>query len=172
MKLIVFSDSHHANITDMLSIIDEEKPDAVLHLGDLTADVDDIRCVFPDLHVYNVRGNNDWNVENVKDSLVVHAGSANIFLTHGHLYGVRRNTRALEAAARQNGCNVALYGHTHEAEITRKKDMLIANPGSISMPYSSAPPSYLRLNIWKDQVEPELVYLERQKSYTHWFGSI
>ena len=29
MKLIVFSDSHHANITDMLSIIDEEKPDAV-----------------------------------------------------------------------------------------------------------------------------------------------
>ena len=160
MKLIVFSDSHHANITDMLAIIDEEKPDAVLHLGDLTADVDDIRCVFPDLHVYNVRGNNDWNVENVKDSLVVHAGSANIFLTHGHLYGVRRNTRALEAAARQNGCNVALYGHTHEAEITRKKDMLIANP------------SYLRLNIRKDQVEPELVYLERQKSYTHWFGSI
>lgn len=161
MKLIVFSDSHHANITDMLAIIDEEKPDAVLHLGDLTADVDDIRCVYPDLPVYHVRGNNDWNVEDVKDSLIVSVGSINIFMTHGHLYGVRRNTRSLEQAARRNGCHVALYGHTHEAEITQKKDMLIANPGSISMPYNWEPPSYLRLEIKKDKIEPELVYLKR-----------
>lgn len=160
MKLIVFSDSHHANITDMLSIIDEEKPDAVIHLGDLAADVDDIRSVFPDVPVYHVRGNNDWHVEDVKDTMIVCAGSIRIFITHGHLYGVRRNTRALEETARKNGCHVALYGHTHKAEITQKKHMLIANPGSISMPYSSAPPSYLRLNIWNNQVEPELIYLE------------
>lgn len=163
MKLIVFSDSHRANITDMLVIIDEEKPDAVLHLGDLTADVDDIRCVHPDVPVYNVRGNNDWNVDGVKDSMIICAEQARIFITHGHLYGVRRNTLALEEAARKNGCNAALYGHTHEAEITQKRDMLIANPGSISMPYTADPPSYLRLEIHGRHIEPELVYLEMQK---------
>lgn len=160
MKLIVFSDSHHANITDMLSIIDEEKPDVVIHLGDLVADVDDIRAVFPEVPVYYVRGNNDWHVEDVRDAAIVCANSMRIFITHGHLYGVRRNTHALEAEARKHGCQIALYGHTHTAEITRKKDMLIANPGSISMPYSSAPPSYLRLDIQNHQVKPELVYLK------------
>ena len=60
MKLLVFSDSHRANITDMLALIDEEKPDAVAHLGDLVCDVEDIRFVYPELPVYSVRGNNDW----------------------------------------------------------------------------------------------------------------
>ena len=46
MKLLVFSDSHRANITDMLALIDEEKPDAVAHLGDLVSDVEDIHFVY------------------------------------------------------------------------------------------------------------------------------
>lgn len=167
MKLVVFSDSHHANITDMLAVIDEEKPDAVLHLGDLVADVDDVRNVYPDLQVYNVRGNNDWNVD-APDKMVVCAEQVRIFITHGHLHGVRRNTHALEEAARKNHCTVALYGHTHAAEIRQRGDMLVANPGSISMPYTMEPPSYLCLIIHGETVEPELVYLQQSKK-KRWF---
>ncbi len=146
----------------MLAIIDEEKPDGVLHLGDVAEDVDDIREIYPDLSVYNVLGNNDY-IHEGEDNLVVHAGAVRLFMTHGHLYGVRRGTRALAAAARKFGCQAALYGHTHEAEITREGGILIANPGSISMPYVAAPPSYLRLTINGEQIIPELVYLKRKR---------
>ena len=67
MKLLIFSDSHRANITDMLALIDEEKPDAVAHLGDLVCDVEDIRFVYPELPVYSVRGNNDWGDDETPD---------------------------------------------------------------------------------------------------------
>ncbi len=156
MKLIVFSDSHRRRIVDMLTIIDEEKPDAVLHLGDVTDDAEDIRSVYPDVPVYNVRGNNDWSDD--ENDRIICAEQARIFITHGHLYGVRRNTRALAQQARANRCTVALYGHTHEAEISRDGTLLIANPGSIGLPYG-APPSYLRLTVAGKQVTPELVYL-------------
>ncbi len=165
MKLIVFSDSHRRNGSDMLAIIDEEQPDAVLHLGDVSADVDDIRAVYPALTVYDVRGNNEygWGAQDAPEQLVVRAGQVRLFLTHGHLYGVRRNTKALAAAARKNKCQVALYGHTHEAEISRDGSLLIANPGSISMPYVAAPPSYLRLVIEGTEIQPEIVYLDKRR---------
>ena len=165
MKLIVFSDSHRRNSSDMLVIIDEEKPDAVLHLGDVVDDADDIRSVYPDLKVYNVRGNNDygWRAQDVQDNLIVCAGQVKLFLTHGHLYGVRRNTKALAAAARRHDCQMALYGHTHEAEIDRDGGILIANPGSISLPYVAAPPSYLRLVIEETDIQPEIIYLAQKR---------
>ena len=107
MKLLVFSDSHRANITDMLALIDEEKPDAVAHLGDLVCDVEDIRFVYPELPVYSVRGNNDWGDDETPNSLVVCAEQVRLFLTHGHLFGVRRNTKRLTQEAQQAGCQVA-----------------------------------------------------------------
>ena len=69
MKLIVFSDSHRRNVSDMLAIIDEENPDAVIYLGDVCDDVQDIRSVFPHLKVYEVRGNNDfgWRADGIPD---------------------------------------------------------------------------------------------------------
>lgn len=169
MKLIVFSDSHRRNITDMLAIIEEEKPDAVLHLGDVAEDADDIRAVFPQLQLFQVCGNNDWTSE-IPENLVVRAEQARIFITHGHLHGVRRHTRTLAAAAKKSGCGAALYGHTHRAEIHEEDGILIANPGSISMPYVAEPPSYLRLTVTGATIQPELVYLAetQRKSRRGW----
>ena len=163
MKLIVFSDSHRRNVSDMLAIIEEEAPDAVIYLGDVCDDADDIRSVFPDLPLHEVRGNNDfgWRAETVPLRAVVEAEQVRIFITHGHLYGVRKGTFALAADAKKEHCQAALYGHTHEAEIDHTDGILIANPGSISRPRSFAPPSYLRLTVSGTQIEPELIYLSR-----------
>lgn len=161
MKLIVFSDSHRRKIMDMIDIVETEKPDAVLHLGDVTEDAEDIRFACPNTAMFNVRGNNDWG-SNAEDSQIICAEQVRIFITHGHLYHVRRGTRTLAQLARQNHCTAALYGHTHEAEIERDGELLIANPGSIGLPYNG-PPSYLRLTITGDSIAPELVYLKRQR---------
>ena len=168
MKLLVFSDSHRANITDMLALIDEEKPDAVAHLGDLVSDVEDIHFVYPELPVYNVRGNNDWGDDETPNSLVVSVEHVRLFLTHGHLYGVRRDTKRLAEVARAENCQVALYGHTHRAEVHQEDGVLVANPGSISMPYTAQPPSYLRLTIQNDTIESELIYLKNTKKKRLW----
>ena len=168
MKLLIFSDSHRANITDMLALIDEEKPDAVAHLGDLVCDVEDIRFVYPELPVYSVRGNNDWGDDETPNSLVVCAERVRLFLTHGHLFGVRRNTKRLTQEAQQAGCQVALYGHTHRAEGHAEAGVVVAKPGSISMPYTAQPPSYLRLTIAGDRVQPELIYLKNTKKKRLW----
>lgn len=171
MKLIVFSDSHHRNVTDMLAVIRAENPDVVLHLGDVVEDVDDIRSVFPDLQIYQVCGNNDfgWQSDGISDNLVVCAEQVRIFITHGHLFGVRRNTKMLAKEARKNNCQAALYGHTHRAGISQEDDILIANPGSISLPYTADPPSYLRLTVTGNTIEPKLFYLENRKKKHKWY---
>lgn len=46
--------------------------------------------------------------------------------------------------------------------------VLVANPGSISMPYTAQPPSYLRLTIAGDRVQPELIYLKNTKKKRLW----
>lgn len=156
MKLLVFSDSHRRNV-DMLATIEEEQPDVVLHLGDMVRDAEDIEAVFPQQKLFYVSGNNDWNSE-AEDELIVRVGSRRIFLTHGHLYGVRMGTKRLAKQARKNNCDIALYGHTHREDLHWDGDVLIANPGSIGMPYFGEP-SYLRLTIEGDDVLPEMVHL-------------
>lgn len=142
MKILVFSDSHGHTI-DMLSCIDEECPDAVFHLGDMVSDVLDIRSAYPDLPVYNVRGNNDWCCEE-PESLIVKVRGIRFFLTHGHQYRVRSTTKRIAAEARSRNCQVALFGHTHITCLEQSDDLIVANPGSISLPYREEP-SYLRI---------------------------
>lgn len=156
VKLLVFSDSHRRNV-DMLAAIEEEQPDVVLHLGDMVRDAENIEAAFPQQKLFYVRGNNDWNSD-AEEDLMIRVGSKRILLTHGHLYGVRMGTRRLEEYARKNRCDIALYGHTHRAEQHRDGDVLIANPGSISMPYYGKP-SYLRLTIKGNDVLSEIIYL-------------
>ena len=46
-------------------------------------------------------------------------------------------------AAREEGCSVALYGHTHVPDVSYCKDVLVMNPGSISRPrQASGRPTY------------------------------
>ena len=43
----------------MAYAVEQEKPDAVLHLGDHTDDAHDLGRAFPGLAIISVRGNND-----------------------------------------------------------------------------------------------------------------
>ena len=70
--------------------------------------------------------------------------------------------------ALQAGCQVALYVLTHRAEVHEEDGVLVANPGSFRMPYTAQPPSYLRLTIAGDRVQPELIYLKNTKKKRLW----
>lgn len=78
--------------------------------------------------MYAVRGNNDWGVT-APERQVVELDGVKIFMTHGHYLKVKSTMYYLESAAREAGCAIALYGHTHVADVTPGVPMLM-NPGA------------------------------------------
>jgi len=56
--------------------------------------------------------------------------------------------------------DVVLFGHTHKPVAVEDDDLLLLNPGSISLPPPSQPASYLELTIDGDQMDFQFHYLE------------
>ncbi len=158
MKILVFSDSHGMTMR-MIDCIEEEQPDMLFHLGDMVYDTVDLCSVFPEIPLVNVCGNNDWRSEAPEEEIVT-VGEIRFFLAHGHRHAVRRTTDHMAAAARERGCQVALFGHTHESLVEHQNGVIVANPGSISMPRCEQP-SYLRILLLNGQAPKlEIVHVE------------
>lgn len=156
MKVLIFSDSH-GRTTEMLEAIEKESPQTVIHLGDVLDDVQDIRYAFPNIHVYAVSGNNDYSFSEPVTK-VIELNGCRIFLSHGHTLGVRASTVSLSGYARQAGCSIALYGHTHKEEIIIENGLTVMNPGSISLP-AYGKKTYIKMIIVGGQAQNEIIYL-------------
>ena len=131
MKYCVFSDSH-GHPDKMLEAIGAENPAAVLFLGDGERDLEAVADEYPALPLYAVRGNCDYGSD-LPPALVCELDGVGAFLTHGHLFGVKRDpmlTDLCEAAA-SYGAQLALFGHTHEAYLDDRGDLTLLNPGAI-----------------------------------------
>lgn len=145
MKILAFSDSHGYTL-GMYDAIEREAPDAVIHLGDCVDDARDLIRSYPSLTVWHIRGNNDFEPD-VAFYAVVSPGGVPMYLTHGHKERVSWNAfGTLPRRAREAGCEIALYGHTHRVLARQTDGVLLLNPGSISLP-RGGPPSYARLTV-------------------------
>ena len=129
MKAAVFSDTH-TNTALMLNAVRTLRPDVIIHLGDHERDADTMRMEFPEIPLFVVRGNCDiCGVAPVND--IVPLGNVKAFITHGHLYDVKwRGPDSIVYAAMEQGCKIALYGHTHIAENTEIAGIKVMNPGT------------------------------------------
>ena len=58
MKILILSDSHGC-VEAMETVVAREKPQAMVHLGDLWADGKQLGKLFPDIPLYQVAGNCD-----------------------------------------------------------------------------------------------------------------
>ena len=133
MKLIVFSDSHR-ELSHMREVLDREKPDYVFHLGDHDSDAERISREFPTLSVAMVRGNCDgWSDTSV--TLTLALGGVKFFLCHGHTLGVKSSYLRAIYAAREQGADVLLFGHTHVPEQDVCRGLKLLNPGSCGYGY-------------------------------------
>ncbi len=129
MKILVMSDSHRA-VEPMTEIYRLEKPDAVFHLGDLEDDAIAMERLLPGIFVHKVCGNCDVMPQS-PERLITKLGGKQIFAAHGHRYNVKFGLEGLVNAAMTAGCDIVLYGHTHEAYAEMKDGFLIANPGAV-----------------------------------------
>ena len=158
MLVLVISDTHgqHEHLQEVL---DRVKPDVIYHAGDAQGWEGRIQ-VMAGCPLFAVRGNCDFNVELPSDR-VLELGEHRVFLTHGHLYDVRYHNHRLTEVAKRNGCDIAIYGHTHCPENIVEDGIRVINPGSLSQPRQEGRrPSYAVLYLDEQgEVTSNIVYL-------------
>ncbi len=141
-KLIVASDNHSESGILYQIYEEHQDADAFYHLGDSEFAYQDT-----ELSLYHrVKGNMDFYPE-FPESQVDNFEEANVFYTHGHLFGVNRSRVELAHVAAQHQATIALYGHTHVACYEKINDVHVINPGSISQSRSDIEETYTELII-------------------------
>lgn len=132
MKILVFSDSH-SSLRFMRNCIDRIKPDTVIHLGDHYDDAQTIAEEYPYIRFHLLPGNCDRYrcPMNTPQFLCYEIGGVRMYMTHGHLHGVKSDLYRLLADARKYEAKAVLFGHTHQAVCRQEEDGLwVINPGS------------------------------------------
>lgn len=128
MKILVLSDSHRY-LGNMYEAVEKEKPDLVVHLGDHDEDAEELHYAFSSVPIVCVCGNCDHGSRSTS-GIVRTIGGVPVFMTHGHLFGVKSGVGGLLAEAKRLGARIALFGHTHRAFAEEKDGVLLLNPGS------------------------------------------
>ena len=126
---VIISDTHrNTKPLDKIATVLAEC-DYIIHLGDMAGDARELMRAYPE-KTYVLAGNNDFF--GGESELVLDAEGRRIFACHGHRYGVKSGTERLVAAAKERLCDIALYGHTHEAEVREENGVLLINPGCMT----------------------------------------
>lgn len=160
MDILIISDSHgkNDNIKKLLSRF--RHLDLVIHLGDSQCYPGTMTGLMPcPLHI--VRGNCDF-IPGYPTNDVIPLQEHLAFITHGHNHYVKYRFDELRDAAKANGADIAMFGHTHEPCIDDSdSELLILNPGSIERPrQANGRPSYIFLGIDEDgTLHPNICYL-------------
>lgn len=133
MKWLVFSDSH-GNLDYMKKAVEAEKPDKVLHLGDVIRDARRLQENFPEIEMEFVVGNCDGynGDDSAPEEKELFMGEKRLMICHGHTYQVKLGIGMLTNEARIRGADVVLFGHTHEPLCYMEGKLWVLNPGTCS----------------------------------------
>ncbi|MBO4591201.1 MAG: metallophosphoesterase [Eubacterium sp.] len=150
-KILILSDSH-GNSSYVRTAIEREKPDMLIHLGDVQGNTDEIRKWLGDsVPAVFIEGNCDrYGGKDLKAVSVFELNGHRFFCTHGHRQGVSLGIQNLIYTAMVNECDIALYGHTHvplddtyEGFGDVGGGVRVLNPGSIALPRGGSKRSYM-----------------------------
>ncbi len=129
MKILVLSDSHGC-MEYMRRAVQKEQPDLICHLGDCAMDAVQLSQEYFQIPFLSVPGNCDFPDSQTPLVRITQEAGVKIFLTHGHRYGVKSSLLRLELAAKEAGCQVAIFGHTHVPYCQKAGGLWLLNPGA------------------------------------------
>ena len=140
MRIILLSDTHGDFFTAH-EIVKRHLRDAdcFIHLGDGFREWEDLRDLYPDKQMLYSRGNCDLGSDKKSAGTLSCENGHRIFYTHGHLYRVKYGFDDLMKAARDAGCDIVVFGHTHQACRYYEDGLYLMNPGSPCCPRDSKP---------------------------------
>ena len=110
MKILVMSDSHSA-LRFMHTCIRAVQPDVMIHLGDFYEDARTVAEDYPHIPLVHVPGNCDrYRITPGEPEIIVtKIDGVKMYLTHGHLHGVKMTLGNLLREARKSGAASALH---------------------------------------------------------------
>ena len=148
---LVLSDTHgrRSALLKISALVGEN--DYIIHLGDGAGDMRSIRAEFPEKTVV-LKGNCDFSYGD--EERILEVEGIKLLCCHGHRYGVKSGLKRLAARAKQAGCAVALYGHTHRANIEELDGVMCINPGAMG---DFVDPSYCYLVLHAGKATPTIV---------------
>ena len=131
-RIMIISDSHGYNDWVKAAVKRAEHFDMLIHCGDLQCDPKEIEDMVS-CPCYMVRGNCDYRAD-LPSSRTVLVPDHKIYIVHGHIPGVQYDLDDLENEAFSNGCDIALFGHTHRPCLEQENGITMFNPGSVAQP--------------------------------------
>lgn len=148
MRIIAISDTHGNRQAIDNVFLRNSDADRFIHLGDGERDIDSFITEHPEYapKVIHVSGNCDWGSLS-PGYVVLPVGEHKIFASHGHLFAVKNSLEIIKRNAKENGCDIVLYGHTHVRYNKFEDGLYILNPGSASCPHDGTRPSFGHIDI-------------------------
>lgn|SRR3989344_2539043 len=127
MRFAILSDSHD-NLTNTLKVIDylnQEKIAVAIHCGDIATEetIQQIEEKFEG-EISFVRGNADFSIKNVPDTLDLDIG--------GKKVGVVHFPNLAKQLAQSGKYDLVFYGHTHKPWEEKVGDCRLVNPGELA----------------------------------------
>jgi len=151
MKILLFSDSHGYTLNMVKAANKYDDIDMIIHLGDFLKDIFKLKEEIKKPVYEFVAGNNDWTKDYPSEKLII-AERKRIFITHGHIYNVKNNYKRIISKGITLNADAVFFGHTHKTEEFFYNNMLILNPGSISLPMDSDRPTYCVIEIKEGRI--------------------
>ena len=166
--IVILSDSHwrfSAKLPAYLSFIQQLKPDAILHAGDI-GHINLLEALENLAPVFAVRGNCDTGIlaETLPKKQVLSFDDVKIGLIHGD--GARGTTpeRAYQAFL-QDDVQLIVFGHSHKPMQEEKENITLFNPGSCAQPRGLSPyPSLGLLKIQGNTFQVSHLYLKTMQT--------
>lgn len=175
MKIGVLSDSHGYETRLKQAVREMGDVDLIIHCGDYADDAAQIRQ-WTNTPVMFVRGNCDEYSgfgEDCPAYLNTTFGAKQIYAVHGHRERVKSGLDHLFYDAKALGADIALFGHTHVAEVIDRDGVLMVNPGSCALPQGSELPTYAIIDLDGEKPKAEIRTFrpkrEKKKRF-HGFG--
>ena len=130
MKILICSDSH-TRLDYFQKVIDLEEPEMIIFGGDHSTDAIDMSLVYSEIPFKIVRGNTDYFDKDTRDIEIFEVNGKKVFLTHGHLFGVKSNLNEIEKKAVSKNSDICIFGHTHREYMKEIDGITYLNPGAL-----------------------------------------
>lgn len=159
MKVLIVSDTHGRD-RELEQVVLRETPfNMLIHCGDVEGREFYIEAL-AECDCCIVAGNNDF-FSDLDREQEISIGGKRALITHGHYYGVSMDISGIVEEAKDRGCELVFFGHTHKPVVVEKDGVLAVNPGSLAYPrQSDHKPSYAVLETnGKGEVKVHIKYL-------------
>lgn len=133
MKLLILSDSHGDFYTLKKAVSAYGKnADVIIHCGDATRNEPEwLQYNCANSSIVCVKGNCDMG-SMLREIEFMNLNGVKIMITHGHLFNVKYGLLNLYYKAKENNCDIAFFGHTHNPTYQILDDVSLINPGACS----------------------------------------